>query len=438
MPDSRFPVDVHHAREKLINEFFARPAQSCAAKTVVTRLVMHTDDSSAARDREHLSALCRQAGALAAQDDARHHVVRLSGGLLIWERHTEFSTYTVFAPQKGTSGLDYNPLEILPNDWIKQTPGTLLCATRLWVVAGKPDDTSDSQAKDVFGDAEFSASTMRDGKAYVAADFRLHGDGFTRFYVIDNSGDDTVRGRLVQRLLELDMYRIAALLALPIAQDAQPKLTQHEATLADILEDMSDTPDMGRDREVLQKLSQTAADIEAIGAQTAYRFAAAQAYYRIVLERIERLREDRAEGRERLGIFVNRRLAPAMRTCAAVSDRQATISTRIDRVTQLLATRVEVSVQEQNADLLQSMNRNAKAQVRLQETVEGFSAIAMTYYGVGLVLYIAKGLKEAGIHFFMNPPIIGAIAAPLLFFVSISAVRRLRRKALNADRDTAQ
>jgi len=433
MAESRFPMQVHEAREKLINEFFARPAQKCAAGSVVTRMVMHTDDSSAATDRNHLSILCRKAGALEPQGDARHHVVKLSGGMLIWERHTEFSTYTIFAPEKGTIGLDYNPLEILPNDWIKETPGSLLCATRLWVVAGKPDTTSHGRAKKVFGEADFAASTMRDGKAYVAADFRMHGDGFTRFFVIDNSDDDTTRGRLVQRLLELDMYRLGALLALPIAQQAQPTLTGHEATLAGILGEMTDTPDMGRDREVLQKLSKTAADIEAIGAQTAYRFAAAQAYYRLVLERIDRLREDRAEGRERLGVFITRRLAPAMRTCEAVSDRQAAISTRIDRVTQLLATRVEVSVQEQNADLLQSMNRNAKAQVRLQETVEGFSAIAITYYGVGLVLYVAKGLKEAGLTFLMNPTIIGAIAAPILFFSSMSAVRRLRKKALEAD-----
>lgn len=437
MSISRSQLPVHPARETLINEFFARPAQRCAPNSVVARMVMQTDDSSAGNDREHLLVLCRHAGAAPPQPDARHHVIKLSGGILIWERHTEFSTYTVFASQKSKAGLDFNPLELLPNDWLKGTPGTLLCATRLWVVPGKPGDVSHDQAELVFGEGDFVASSMRGGNAYVAADFRMHGDGFTRLFVIDNSGDDMVRGRLVQRLLEVDMYRLAALLALPVAQKAQPALTQYEATLAGMLSDMSDTPDMGRDREVLQKLSQVAADIEAIGAQTAYRFAAAQAYYRIVLERIEQLREDRAEGHERLGIFITRRLGPAMRTCEAVTGRQKVISTRIDRVTQLLATRVEVSVQEQNADLLQSMDRNAKHQIRLQETVEGLSAIAITYYGVGIVLYIAKGLKETGLATFTSPTVIGAVAAPILFIAAILMLRKARRAAVEpSDPDT--
>lgn len=433
MTSIRSQLETHPDREKLINEFFARPAQHCAAGSVVARMVMHTDDGSASEDRAHLVTLCRHAGAAEPQKDARHHVIKLSGGILIWERHTEFSTYTVFAPQKGAVGLDYNPLELLPKDWVSQTPGTLLCATRLWIVAGKPDDGAHGLAKDVFGESDFTASSMRGGNAYVAADFRMHGDGFTRLFVIDNSGDDTIRGRLVQRLLELDMYRLAALLALPLAQKAQPALTRHESTLAQMLAQMTDAPDMGRDREVLQTLSQAAADIEAIGAQTAYRFAAAQAYYKLVVERIEQLREDRAEGRERLGIFITRRLAPAMRTCAAVTNRQAAISTRIDRVTQLLATRVEVSVQEQNADLLQSMNRNAKHQIRLQETVEGLSAIAITYYGVGIVLYIAKGIKDAGLSILASPAIIGAIAAPILFIAAIFMLKKARKSALKAD-----
>lgn len=434
MSSSRSKLQAHTAREKLINEFFARPAQHCAADSVVARIVMHTDDSSADKDRDHLITLCRHAGSPEPQPDARHHVVKISGGMLTWERHTEFSTYTIFAPQKKTNGLEYNPLDLLPKDWVKETPGKLLSATRLWVVEGVPEEeASHAQALDVFGEGDFVASTMRGGSAYVAADFRMHGDGFTRLFVIDNSGSDMVRGRFVQRLLEVDMYRIAALLALPLAQAAQPALTRHEATLAGMLADMSDTPDMGRDREVLQRLSQAAADIEAIGTQTAYRFAAAQAYYRIVLERIEQLREDRAEGRERLGLFITRRLAPAMRTCEAVTVRQMAISTRIDRVTQLLATRVEVSVQEQNADLLQSMDRNAKHQIRLQETVEGLSAIAITYYGVGIVLYVAKGIAATGFGAMPSPTIVGAVAAPILFIATLFSLRKLRRSALSGE-----
>ncbi|MEO0411346.1 MAG: DUF3422 domain-containing protein [Pseudomonadota bacterium] len=437
MMQARFQLQPHEHRERLINESFARPAQPCAAGSVVARLVMQNNDSAASNDRDHITQLCRHAGATEPPPDARHHVVKISGGQVVWERHTEFSTYTVYAPEKAGAGLSYSPLDLLPVNWVNDISGTLLCATRILVVAGTLDDMVHDRAKDVLGEAQFTASSMRGGAAYVAADFRLHGDGFTRMFVIDSSGNDTVRGRLVQRLLELDMYRLAALLALPLAQAAQPELTQHEATLASLLETMTAPPDDTRDRDVLQRLSRAAAQIEAIGAKTAYRFAAAEAYYRLVLERIEQLREDRAEGRERLGVFINRRLAPAMRTCTAVANRQAAISTRIDRVTQLLATRVEVSAEEQNADLLKSMNQQTKRQLRLQETVEGLSTIAITYYGVGIILYFAKGLKDLGMPI-PSPSIVGAIAAPVLLIGAFFGIKLLRRRAVGADQDIAE
>ncbi|MEM7568208.1 MAG: DUF3422 domain-containing protein [Pseudomonadota bacterium] len=419
----------HQHRERLINESFARPAQPCAAGSVVERLVMQTSDSGAETDRAHLSLLCRHASAIEPPADARHHVIKISGGHVIWERHTEFSTYTIFAPQREGKGIDFSPISLLPEEWLNAMPGALLAATRLLVVEGAPDDGAHDKAKAVLGEAQFAASSMRGGAAYVAADFRLHGDGFTRFFVIDNSGNDLVRGRLVQRLLELDMYRLAALLSLPLAQAAQPELTQYEATLASLLDAMAAPPDVSRDRDVLQRLSRAAAQIEAVGANTAYRFAASEAYYRLVLERIEQLREDRAEGRERLGVFINRRLGPAMRTCTAVANRQAAISTRIDRVTQLLATRVEVSAEEQNADLLKSMDEQTKRQLRLQETVEGLSTIAITYYGVGILLYIAKGAKDMGAPI-PTPTIVGAVAAPLLLVGAYFALKVLKRRAV--------
>ena len=42
------------------------------------------------------------------------------------------------------------------------------------------------------------------------------------------------------------------------------------------------------------------------------------------------------------------------------------------------------------------MDRRAHLQLRLQETVEGLSVIAIGYYGVGLVGYVLKGLEHGG------------------------------------------
>ena len=91
-----------------------------------------------------------------------------------------------------------------------------------------------------------------------------------------------------------------------------------------------------------------------------------------------------------------RRLAPAMATCDSVASRQVDFSERVGRASRLLSTRVDIVREKQNQALLASMNRRARLQLRLQQTVEGLSIAAITYYGVGLVGYLAKGAEGRG------------------------------------------
>ena len=95
---------------------------------------------------------------------------------------------------------------------------------------------------------------------------------------------------------------------------------------------------------------------------------------------------------------MERRLAPAMSTCVATATRLNAISSRAGSVTRLLSTKVNIALEQQNQAVLASMNRRAKLQLRLQQTVEGLSVAAITYYIVGLVGYASKGVKAAGVH----------------------------------------
>jgi uncharacterized membrane-anchored protein len=85
-----------------------------------------------------------------------------------------------------------------------------------------------------------------------------------------------------------------------------------------------------------------------------------------------------------------------MNTCRAIARRQESLAVRIARANQLLTTRVDISVERQNQALLESMNSRAKAQFQLQQTVEGLSVAAITYYVVGLIGYGAKALHARG------------------------------------------
>jgi uncharacterized membrane-anchored protein len=194
--------------------------------------------------------------------------------------------------------------------------------------------------------------------------------------------------------------------------------------LTDIVSELADPGVVQNDRELLDRLTALAAEAERLDAATSFRLSAARAYYDIVNRRIAELREDRMPGVQTVGEFMDRRLAPAMRTCETAAERQQLLGRRAARTGDLLRTRVDIALEEKNRDLLRSMNRRAKLQLRLQETVEGLSVVAISYYLLGLVLYAAKGLKGAGLH--VDPDVAALVALPVIIGAVILGVRRLR------------
>lgn len=71
------------------------------------------------------------------------------------------------------------------------------------------------------------------------------------------------------------------------------------------------------------------------------------------------------------------------------------------------------------------MNRRAKLQLRLQETVEGLSIAAVSYYLVSLVGYLAKGMKSFGLP--LSPEQITALSIPVVVVLIWLGVRRVKR-----------
>ena len=126
-------------------------------------------------------------------------------------------------------------------------------------------------------------------------------------------------------------------------------------------------------------------------------------------------------------------MAPAMRTCRSVEERQANLSRKLARAATLLRTWVDVEVEKQNRDLLASMNNRAKLQLRLQQTVEGLSVAAVSYYVVGLIGYLAKGLKPDAVP--VGVERIVAISVPVVVAAVWLVVRRIRKR--HADGEAA-
>jgi uncharacterized membrane-anchored protein len=230
-----------------------------------------------------------------------------------------------------------------------------------------------------------------------------------------------------------------ALLALPLAREIAPQVTRIDRTLTAASGRIAGLADIEDERALLDTQMDHAAEIERLVNGSSYRFGAARAYYALVDRRVDELREARIEGLQTIREFMDRRLAPAMRTCESAAGRLEALAQRVARASNLLRTRVDIELEAQNRDVLMSMNRRAQLQLRLQETVEGLSVVAISYYAVGLVGYAAKAAHAGGLP--VDTELITGLAIPVVLGGVWLMVRRIRRRLIrragDGDRDDA-
>lgn len=405
-----FPA--HEGRPEAIGEVHARPRPPIEAPRVLIQLAFMTEGGSGV-DHAVLAELSRRLGIAAPERQARHHALKWGQGALRWERHTEFSTYLWEGPlEPGAAdspfGNGFSP------------PGTVISGIRLEIRKWTPENEKLIAA---FDPASLSYSLVENGKAGIATDFHQDGDGLTRILVLDRGMSPSRIGALSQRLIDIENYRTLAMLGLPMAQSLSARVRRIEDRLAEITREMR-VPETRDSEALLADLTELAAELEADAAASLYRFGASRAYNGIVEERLHALAEEAVPGYETWLGFLQRRVAPAMRTCRSVEERQANLSRKLTRATQLLRTWVDVEVERQNRDLLASMNNRARLQLRLQQTVEGLSVAAISYYVVGLVGYLAKATSLFGT--VVKPELVTAAAVPVAILLVWWTVRRIR------------
>ncbi|GAB4518004.1 MAG: DUF3422 family protein [Roseibium sp.] len=407
-------------RDRVLGEVHARPFRPIGSPRTVLHYAFLTNGEEAAADETWFREFCVSRGGHGPTAGTRHHMIGFGGGTLSWEQHAEFTTYSWDGPAAAAAIFGQFP-RTHPFGAAFRAPGDLLVAVRLEV----RDETETELWREHFDADSLTVSCVEDSAARVATDFRQDGDGLTRFLVFNRSLRDVQLGAVVQRLLEVETYRTLAMLGLFEATRLQPDIRRAEIELAELTGEMRDTSGLGANQGLLDKFTALAAGLEAGATASTFRFGASRAYAEIVTARFQTLREKAAPGELSMSSFLVRRLAPAMRTCQAIEDRQAMLSRKLARATTLLRTRVDVELEEQNRNLLQSMNRRARLQLRLQQTVEGLSVAAVSYYVVGLISYLAKAAKEAGLPL-PDANVVTGLAVPVVVLAIWWTVRRIR------------
>lgn len=423
----------HPARYVLAAEVHARlPAELAApCRASYIAVLVAADDRDA--ELAHIERLCERYGVSPPQPGATHFSASLDALRFKWERHGEFSGYTCFVSGLKPPAYSEPAVSLLPHGWVDDIPGQRVVAAHTRYLSDLKLDDSVSIEEHFEGNTPVGGR-IAEGVGIALTDFKIHRDGYSRFVLVDNGMSAGQAGRMVQRLFEIEAYRMLALLGLPLARTLSPQVAALEQRLMAVTDAIGGNKEVTvtSDERLLAELTRLAAEVERALAGSQYRFGASRAYYELVRTRIAELREQRLAGVQTIDEFMTRRLAPALATCNTVSQRLRDLSDRIAQTSGLLATRVGIAREKQNQALLASMEQRAGMQLRLQQAVEGLSVAAICYYMVSLLSLGFSALEEMGVK--LNATLATGIAIPVVLVIVTMSLRFVRRKVIRRGR----
>ena len=443
------PYD-HPARQQLHEEVHARPPIALWPNERVLSQSFLLDAQSRQTQIEWIQKLSAALGAPGDHEqDRSFKMLTLAPEprrvLIKWELHGEFATIAAIThnPIKITGPLIESRLAIekslddllnsLGCPTIVEAGGERISALDL-AFEHRPLFSEAQEVSSIFnGNTVLGSYILSSKEAQLWTDLCLDEDGYISYFIPHTILGSRQAGRVARAIAEAETYRMAAMIAFPVAKSLSMPLRNAESELADLSESISQLQTESgvhteKDGQFLGELSHLASRAEQWISGYGLRFTASEAYSQLLSKNLYELAESPIPGVQSLSEFMDRRFQPAMGTCIWTQRRLKELSDRISRTTQTLRTRIEFVNEEQTQKLLASMDQRARLQLRLQETVESLSVLVLTYYAVSLLAYVAKGGKEAGLS--IHPEIIAAIAAPVVAITFLWISKRRRRRII--------
>lgn len=415
-------------RLALSNEWHARPLLTLPSPFRCSHMVCLRGETSLDERREQFASFCQTHGQSGPDKNSRHHSVNVGNCLLKWEGHTEADSYTLLIAGNAEPPFATPALAFLDADMRSQLVDSLFLGVHVEVIscAESTEETRQQRIRALLGNSEVYGGTVTDGKGEIWSSFRLDAEGFLRIVIMDCSLSQARLARHLQRVLEIETYRMLAMLGLQSARQVMGTLGELEPALDEVMEQIAHRDADPALERLLQRITRISAKVEHVAAAHAYRFAASRAYNGIVERRLAELAETQKGSAPRYTTFLQKTLMPAMRTCEAAERRTQELAQRVTRATQLLDSMVDMDQKKQNQAILESLAERANLQLRLQQSVEGFSIFAITYYAVGLLGYLFKSAKTLGLA--INPDLLTGVSAPVVLAVVWLSVRSIKNR----------
>lgn len=413
-------------RHILYGEFHRRYPVTLSPGDCVTHIVLHKPDGDLDANLDDLKRLCEEAQLDSPQAEILQYFNTSNSLSVKWEHHNEFVAYTFYnrAPHRKTH-LQLDPISHFKN-WGRHLSGELLTAVHIEIIKPSHNEKLDIAPIGLFSKVPIAGGSVCDDHARLWSDFHIYENGFSKIAVVDRDLGPHRSGRLVQRLLDVETYRILAMLGFEYSERIKNEISDLELALS-ALKNSHETVKEGEvDKTRLYELLDLSAQTDDLQTKATPRIEATRAYARLVHQRFDDLNEERIQGAQRLSNFVRRRFAPSMNSAETTYERLKALRLRIQSEAALLRTRLDVSRQDVNTQVLQAMDRRMQLQIKLQQTVEALSVVAISYYGVGIFAVFAKAFKDD--YKSLSPEHLTALAAPIIIISVWFCVRRAREK----------
>ncbi|EAQ96750.1 DUF3422 family protein [Congregibacter litoralis] len=426
--DTGTPINTLSERIALSNEWHARPLLTLPSPLRCSHMVCLRGDTSLEERRQDFADFCESQGQSGPSKESRHHSVNVGNCLLKWEGHTEADSYTLLVAGNGEPPFAAPAISFLDASMRSRLMDQLFLGVHIEVIpcTDSPEESRLQRVRALLGRQEVYGGSISDNQGEIWSSFRLDAEGFSRIVIMDCALSEARLSRQVQRILEVETYRMLAMLGLPAARDVMGTLGELEPALDEVIEQIAHRDADPALELSLGRITRIAAKVEHVAAAHAYRFAASRAYNGIVERRVAELSEQQQGSAPRYTTFLQKTLMPAMRTCEAAERRTQELAQRVTRATQLLDSMVDMDQKKQNQAILESLAERANLQLRLQQSVEGFSIFAITYYAVGLLGYLFKSAKSLGLG--INPDLLTGITAPVVLAIVWLSVRSIKNR----------
>lgn len=416
----------HPLRSRLHEEVHWQPYEPVTVPA--DALFVVATDVSPEKERAWLDRLSRALGAPKVEPDAVG-TWRLagSGWRLAMQRHVECSRYLFLFEQPKESDPFAHPLwSRMPAEVRSAMPGTVLTAAR-FALRPAPAELDDAAltrtARSLFPENLMGGLFGRSSSA-VFTDLSIDSEGLVRYLVYTRAESPLQNGRLLGRLMDIEAYRLLALLALPDASHLLDELPELEKEFRRVASEIAEARQTS-DEKALEDLLALGLKVEHYMSAQARRIKASHAYFLQIERRMRELDEQPLAQIQPLSVYLNRRLEGARETIADVGTWMEQLSSRIGAVSGLLRTRVNVHQERQSQELLSAMNRRFSLQLRLQQAAELLSVAIFTYYSTHLLADVAE--FAAGLmHTHVENLAVRGIAAP--FFAGGAIWWLLRRR----------